>query len=136
MKRRILLAISFATAIAVFAFSMLPEQQKFKTTGIRTYPLQLGDGSVLFVNPHRIAHWIAFGLITAVFTALARSARVRIAIGIAVLAFAWTIEWAEDALYRSGFEVTDVWDDAGGIATALLAVEVTAQVTTRSRRKA
>lgn len=123
MRRRIALVCAIAIAIAVFAFSMLPESRKASTTGLRLFPIELGGGNVLFVNPHRIAHWLAFGAVTMAFAAAARSMRARVAIAGAVLGFAWFIEWAEAFLYHSGFERYDMRDDAMGIFAGLILIQ-------------
>lgn len=124
MRSRIALICAIAIALAVFAFSMLPEKQKALTTGLRLYPIELGNGRVIFVNPHRIAHWLAFGVVTMAFCTVTKSARTRMWVAGGVLGFAWFIEWAEAFFYHSGFERYDVSDDARGILVGLILIQI------------
>jgi hypothetical protein len=131
-RRRIALAFAVAITTAVFAFSLLPWRQKAFTTGVRAYPIEIGDGAVIFLNLHRIAHWTAFAVITIAFSAAARRTGVRVAIAAAALGLAWFIEWAEAFLYHSGFERYDVRDDAIGILAGLILIQLAMTVWKRA----
>jgi hypothetical protein len=77
------------------------------------------QGSML----HGVEHAVAFGILAMMLLFLCRTRGQKWLVTLAMLCFAWALEFRQHQIYGHFLEWWDVWDDGIGILLALLLLE-------------
>ena len=124
MSKRKHLILSFGSALAIFCAALLPQRWKLELGfGYHRLAIPL-FGSSFFIDPHTIAHALAFGGAAVLLLSTASGLyRTMVVFGLAGLALA--TEAAEYFVYRNSFEWRDVLIDLAAIGISGLLVKLT-----------
>ena len=83
---------------------------------------------------HEGYHVIAFFVTGYLLAWTARTWRLRVAMLLLTVAFAFLTEWLESVIWHNGFEWHDIYSDLIGVSLSLIAILISARSATRRVR--